>query len=71
MAPVWPPVPLTHPTLVAGPFHREGWSYEEKYDGWRLVGYKCDGRVWLLSRNHRDHTQRFPALAATMSIFKR
>jgi hypothetical protein len=22
------------------PFHREGWIYEEKYDGWRMVAYK-------------------------------
>jgi ATP-dependent DNA ligase len=56
-----------HPTLVARPFHREGWIYEEKHDGWRLVGYKRDGQVRLLSRNHRDHTQRFPALAAAIA----
>ncbi len=29
-----------HPTLVATPFHRDGWVYEEKYDGWRMVAYK-------------------------------
>ena len=67
MPPVWPPVTLTHPTLVARPFHHEGWIYEEKYDGWRLVAYKRDGQVWLLSRHHRDHTQRFPALAAAIA----
>jgi ATP-dependent DNA ligase len=22
---------------VGRPFHREGWVYEEKYDGWRLI----------------------------------
>src|SRR5216684_1627693 len=67
MPPVWPPVALTHPTLVARPFHHEGWIYEEKYDGWRLVAYKRDGQVWLLSRHHRDHTRRFPALAAAIA----
>ena len=71
MPPVWPPVTLTHPTLVARPFHHEGWIYEEKYDGWRLVGYKRDGQVWLLSRHHRDHTRRFPALAAAIAALKR
>jgi len=25
---------------VARPFHRDGWIYEEKYDGWRMVAYK-------------------------------
>jgi ATP-dependent DNA ligase len=28
-----------HPTLVREPFHRNGWTYEEKYDGWRIVAY--------------------------------
>jgi len=28
-----------HPTLVREPFHRDGWVYEEKYDGWRIVAY--------------------------------
>jgi ATP-dependent DNA ligase len=27
------------PTL-AKPFHRPGWIFEEKYDGWRLLAYK-------------------------------
>jgi hypothetical protein len=27
-----------HATLVREPFYREGWVYEEKYDGWRIVG---------------------------------
>ncbi len=61
------PVTLMHPTLIARPFHREGWIYEEKYDGWRLVACKHDGQVWLLSRHHRDHTRRFPALAAALA----
>jgi len=24
-------------TLVAKPFHREGWVFEEKVDGWRIL----------------------------------
>jgi hypothetical protein len=31
------------PTLVK-PFHRPGWVYEEKVDGWRLVAYKAAGK---------------------------
>jgi hypothetical protein len=38
--PVGLPVTLMHPTPAARPFHRQGWIYEEKYDGWRLVAYK-------------------------------
>jgi hypothetical protein len=25
------------PTLVREPFHRDGWVYEEKVDGWRML----------------------------------
>jgi bifunctional non-homologous end joining protein LigD len=55
------------PTLVAKPFHREGWVYEEKYDGWRMVAYKREGQVRLVSRPGRDHTKRFPALVAAIA----
>jgi hypothetical protein len=34
---------------------------------WRLVGYKREGQVWLLSWTHRDHTRRFPTLAAAIA----
>jgi hypothetical protein len=27
-------------TLVREPFHRDGWVYEEKVDGWRMLVYK-------------------------------
>ena len=33
-------IDMMHATLVAQPFHREGWIYEEKYDGWRMLAYK-------------------------------
>jgi ATP-dependent DNA ligase len=29
------------PTLIAQPFHCDGWVYEEKYDGWRMLAYKA------------------------------
>ena len=32
------------PTLVREPFHRDGWVYEEKVDGWRIIAYKDGGR---------------------------
>ena len=35
-----PTVTLSHPTLISRPFHRDGWVYEEKSDGWRMVAYK-------------------------------
>ena len=46
------------PTL-AKPFHRPGWVFEEKYDGWRMIAYKDGSVVRLISRNNVDHTERF------------
>jgi bifunctional non-homologous end joining protein LigD len=47
------------PTQVREPFHRDGWVYEEKVDGWRMLLYKDGARVRLVSRNGRDHARRF------------
>jgi bifunctional non-homologous end joining protein LigD len=65
-APNLPTVSLMQPTLMSKPFHREGWIYEEKYDGWRVVAYKDADRVRLVSRNGRDLTHRFRELAAAV-----
>ena len=51
------------PTLVREPFHRAGWVYEEKVDGWRIVAYKDGQRGRLVSHHGVDHTRRFPDLA--------
>jgi bifunctional non-homologous end joining protein LigD len=53
---------LMHATELPKPFHREGWVYEEKYDGWRMVAEKVGSQVSLTSRNGLDHTKRFPEL---------
>ena len=62
------PMPL-QPMLPspAPPFHRPGWIYEEKYDGWRCLAYKRGGLIRLLSRNGIDYTGRFRALAAAIA----
>ena len=60
-----------HPTLVREPFHRDGWVYEEKVDGWRILAYKDGERVRLLSRHGRDHTRRFHDIAAAISLPRR
>jgi bifunctional non-homologous end joining protein LigD len=57
----------TAPTLIRKPFHRDGWVYEEKVDGWRMLAYKDGERVRLVSRNGRDHTRRFRDLAEAVS----
>ena len=37
-------------TQIAKPFHRPGWVYEEKVDGWRILAYKDAAGVRLVSR---------------------
>ena len=53
-------------TLVGEPFNRAGWTYEEKYDGDRILAYKEGQRVRLLSRNEIDRTDRFPGIASAI-----
>src|ERR1700756_58420 len=47
-------------TLVGLPFTRPNWTFEEKYDGVRMLSYKEGARVSLISRNGIDRTQRYP-----------
>jgi bifunctional non-homologous end joining protein LigD len=55
------------PTQVREPFHRDGWVYEEKVDGWRMLADKDGARVRLVSRNGRDHMRRFAGIAAAVA----
>jgi bifunctional non-homologous end joining protein LigD len=55
------------PTQVREPFHRDGWVYEEKVDGWRILAYKDGARVYLVSRSGRRHTRHFAGIAAAVS----
>ena len=44
-------------------FSRAGWVFELKYDGYRLLAEKGDGRVTLYSRAGNDLTATFPDVA--------
>jgi bifunctional non-homologous end joining protein LigD len=57
-------------TLVREPFHKPGWIYEEKYDGYRILAYKEGSRVRLYSRNAIDRTDRFSDVAAAISALR-
>jgi bifunctional non-homologous end joining protein LigD len=50
-------------TLVDQPFDEPGWTYEEKYDGVRLVAYKEGKQVSLITRNDIDRARDFPKIA--------
>ena len=54
-----PLVPMA-PTLVRPPFHRDGWVYEEKVDGWRMLAYKDGPRVRLILAQRRRSHRAFP-----------
>lgn len=54
-------------TLVPKPFDRPGWVYEEKYDGYRLLAYKEGAQVTLFSRNAKERTGAFGAIAQAIS----
>jgi bifunctional non-homologous end joining protein LigD len=44
-------------------FTREGWLFELKLDGYRLIASKSRGEALLLTRNGNDYTQVFPEIA--------
>ena len=54
-------------TLVQKPFNKPGWVYEEKYDGYRILAYKEGSRITLLSRNAKDRTKTFSAIAQAVA----
>jgi bifunctional non-homologous end joining protein LigD len=68
-APRTPQPPLT-PMLatVADELpHGEGWTFEPKYDGIRILAFVADGSVSLLSRNGNAKTAQFPEIAAALA----
>jgi bifunctional non-homologous end joining protein LigD len=54
-------------TQVATPFHRPGWVYEEKVDGYRMAALIVDDAPRLISRNGIQHTKRFPQLVEAIA----
>ena len=58
------------PTIVPKPFRRDGWVFEEKVDGYRMLAYKDGGRVRLVSRNGVDHTKRYSDVAVAIARLK-
>jgi len=47
-------------------FDREGWIFEIKYDGYRMLAEAGEGEGRLVSRNGNDYTASFPELARAL-----
>ena len=62
--------PRTVAVMLAGPadeaFTRDGWVFELKLDGYRLLASKSHGEVLLLTRNGNDYTAVFPEVVRAM-----
>ena len=52
---------------VKRPFHKDGWIYEEKYDGYRATVYKNGSSVRIVSRNLKDLTRQFKEVAEAVA----
>jgi len=48
----------------------EGWVYEEKVDGYRILAHKDGERVRLISRHAKDLTARFPELVEALRTLR-
>lgn len=44
-----------------------GWFYELKLDGYRAIAFKAGGKVHLRSRNNKDFTSKYPAIAKALA----
>jgi len=52
--------------LVRNPPPRDGWTFEIKWDGYRVIAVKSGGKVRLFSRRHRDVTHDFETVATAV-----
>ena len=44
----------------------DGWTFEPKFDGIRVLAFATDSAVKLITRNGNDKTQQFPEVAAAL-----
>ncbi|MGH7748871.1 MAG: DNA polymerase ligase N-terminal domain-containing protein, partial [Candidatus Dormibacteria bacterium] len=68
-APPDPPQPMLA-TSVDGPFSREGWLFELKYDGVRALASFAGPALKLVGRSGRSETERYPELATLPARFR-
>ena len=54
-------------SLIAKPFSRPGWVYEEKYDGFRAIANRRGKDIHLCSRNLKDVSSDFPEIVEALA----
>lgn len=54
------------PSLPKG----KGWLYEIKYDGYRIIAFKENDNIKLLSRNGVDYSKKFKEIGSSLSLIK-
>ncbi len=55
--------------LVDSPPGSGDWSYELKFDGFRVCAVKEGGKISLISRNGNEMRARFPEIAEALQVF--
>ena len=55
--------------LISKPPHGDEWSYELKWDGYRLAVHIEPGRVRIITRGGHDWTHRFPGIETEAKRF--
>jgi len=58
-------------TLTDGPFDRDGWLFEIKWDGYRAIAEVEKGQVRLYSRNNIDFNVKYPVIADELKKLRR
>ena len=56
--------------LVDHPPEGDAWLHEIKFDGYRILAFLKAGKVRLVTRNGKDWTKKFPAIADALSKLK-
>jgi bifunctional non-homologous end joining protein LigD len=52
--------------LVKQPPPGDGWAHEIKYDGYRIMAFRNEKGIRLLSRNGKEWTYRFPSIVESL-----
>ncbi len=48
----------------------KNWAFEIKYDGYRILTFKQNEKINLITRNGQDYTQKLPTIAESLKFFK-